>query len=251
MLRLKIIVNCGPCAAFIEQCLRSITSQTYPHWEAYVTVDPCGDRTFERALVGQGDDARIVVTRNRTPLYSMANLVRAIARSQAQPEEVIVVLDGDDWFYTDQALQVIVNTYLRHDCWLTYGSWVPNVDDGYVGQWPPYPEGTTDFRRHPHRATAVRTWKKWLWDWLDDGDLRAADGQYFRVTEDQAVMLPLLEMSGTGRAKHIPTILMIYNRATAYSCDKIRSHELRANEAYIRSKAPYARLPSKRVRVKP
>ena len=62
------------------------------------------------------------------------------------------------------ALQVIVNTYLRHDCWLTYGSWVPNVEDGYVGQWPPYPEGTTDFRRHPHRATAVRTWKKWLWD---------------------------------------------------------------------------------------
>ena len=79
----------------------------------------------------------------------------------------------------------------------------------------------------------------------------AADGQYFRVTEDQAVMLPLLEMSGTGRAKHIPTILMIYNRATAYSCDKIRAHELRANEAYIRSKAPYARLPSKRVRGKP
>ena len=141
MLRLKIIVNCGPCAAFIEQCLRSITSQTYPHWEAYVTVDPCGDRTFERALVGQGDDARIVVTRNRTPLYSMANLVRAIERSQAQPEDVIVVLDGDDWFYTDQALQVIVNTYLRHDCWLTYGSWVPNVDDGYVGQWPPYRRG--------------------------------------------------------------------------------------------------------------
>ena len=80
MLRLKIIVNCGPCAAFIEQCLSSIKSQTYPHWKAYVTVDPCGDRTFERAIVGQGDDARIVVTRNSTPLYSMANLVRAIER---------------------------------------------------------------------------------------------------------------------------------------------------------------------------
>jgi hypothetical protein len=45
----------------------SIKRQTYPHWEAYVTVDPCGDRTFERAMVGQGDDVRIVVTRNLTP----------------------------------------------------------------------------------------------------------------------------------------------------------------------------------------
>jgi len=251
MLRLKIIVNCGPCEAFIESCLMSIKRQTYPHWEAYVTVDPCGDRTFERALVGQDDDTRIVVTRNFTPLYSMANLVRAIERSQAQPEDVMVVLDGDDWFYTDQALQVIVDTYIKHDCWLTYGSWVPNVNNGYVGQWPPYPEGTTDFRSHRYLATAVRTWKKWLWDWIDDRDLRAKDGQYFCVTEDQAVMLPMLEMSGTGRAKHIPTILMIYNRANTYSCDKIRSQELRENAAYIRSKAPYARLPRKMVRVKP
>ena len=248
MLRLKVIVNCGPCEAFIEQCLSSIKSQTYRHWDAYVTVDPCGDKTFERALVGKEDDTRIVVTRNFTPLYSMANLVRAIERSQAQPEDVIVVLDGDDWFAHDQALQVIVDTYIRHDCWLTYGSWVPNVDDGYVGQWPPYPEGTTDFRSQPHLATAVRTWKRWLWDWIDDDDLRAADGQYLRVTEDQAVMLPMLEMSGMNRAKHIPMILMIYNRANLYSCDRTRPRELRENEAYIRSKAPYALLQKKMVR---
>ena len=94
--------------------------------------------------MGQDDDARIIVTRNLTPLYSMANLVRAIERSQAQPEDGIVVLDGDDWLDTDQALQVIVGTYNNYDCWPTYGSWVPNVDDGYVGQWPPYPEGITD-----------------------------------------------------------------------------------------------------------
>jgi len=251
MLRLKIIVNCGPCEAFIEPCLSSIKSQTYPHWDAYVTVDPCGDRTFERALVSKGDDARIVVTCNTTPLSIMANLVRAISRSPPPPEEWMVVLDGDDWFYDDRALQVIVNTYMTYDCWLTYGSWVPNVDDGYVGQWPAYPEGTRDFRRRSYLATAVRTWKKWLWDLIDDRDLRDKNGQYFCVTEDQAVMYPMLEMSGTCRAKHIPTILMTYNRANAYSCDKVRRHELQENEAYIRGKAPYVRLQRKRVQSKP
>ena len=60
----------------------------------------------------------------------------------------------------------------------------------------------------------------------------------------------MLEMSGMNRAKHIPTILMIYNRANLYSCDKIRLHELRENEAYIRSKAPYALLQKKMVRGK-
>jgi glycosyltransferase involved in cell wall biosynthesis len=245
MLRLKIIVNCGPCEAYIDKCLDSIKCQTYLHWEAYVTVDPYGDRTFERAQEGSGHDLRIVVTRNPRPLYSLTNLVHAIGRSQAQPEDVIVILDGDDWFYDASALQVIVDTYTTYDCWLTYGSWEPNVDDGYVGQWPPYPEGLTAFRGHRYLATQVRTWKKWLWDLIDDRDLRDAEGQYFRVTGDQAVMFPMLEMSGTQRAKHIPAILMIYNRATPHSDDKTKYHEMRENEAYIRSKASYAQLREK------
>ena len=248
MLRLKIIVNCGPCEAYIGQCLDSIKCQTYPHWEAYVTIDPHGDRTFERAQERKGNDTRMVVMRNTMPLYSLANLVRAIDRSQAQPEDVIVILDGDDWFYDESALQVIVDTYTTYDSWLTYGSWEPNVDDGYVGQWPPYPEGITDFRCRDYLATQVRTWKKWLWDLIDDRDLRDEKGQYFRTTGDQAVMFPMLEMSGTHRAKHIPTLLMIYNRATPHSDDKTKYHEMRQTEAYIRSKPSYSQLRGKIVR---
>ncbi|ETX08564.1 glycosyltransferase family A protein [Candidatus Entotheonella palauensis] len=248
MLKLKIIVSCGPCEAYIGQCLDSIKRQTYPHWQAYVTVDPHGDRTSERALEASINDPRIAVTRNAIPLYSMANLVHAIDRSQAQPEDVIVVLDGDDWFYHDRALQVIVDTYTTYDCWLTYGSWMPNADDGYVGQWPAYPEGTTDFRGRGHLATAVRTWKKWLWDLIDDRDFRDEQGHYFRASGDQAVMYPMLEMSGTRRAKHIADILMVYNRDTAYSDDKTKPREMQRNETYIRSKPAYTPLRDKIVR---
>src|SRR5205823_1838336 len=145
-------------------------------------------------------------------LYSMANLVRAIERSRAQPEDIIVVLDGDDWFYTENALQIIADTYATYDCWLTYGSWVSNVAH-IAGRLPAYDEGTTDFRHAEWLATAVRTWKKWLWDLIDDKDLRDEKGEYFSVVEDLAVMLPMLEMSGTSRAQHIPDILMLYNRA--------------------------------------
>jgi hypothetical protein len=47
MLNLKLIVNCGPCEAYIGKCLDSIKRQTYAHWKAYFTVDPHGDRTFD------------------------------------------------------------------------------------------------------------------------------------------------------------------------------------------------------------
>ena len=33
----------------------------------------------------------------------------------------MVVLDGDDWFATPDALGIIHETYRRRNCWMTYG----------------------------------------------------------------------------------------------------------------------------------
>ena len=91
-------------------------------------------------------------------------------------------------------------------------------------------------------GTAVRTWKRWLWDLIDDRDFRDAGGDYFRVTEDQATMLPLLEMSGVDRAKHIGEVLMVYNRSSPYACATTRREEMLANCGFIRARPPYRRL---------
>ena len=114
--------------------------------------------------------------------------MRAIQHSEAEAEAVIASLDGDDWFATPDALRAIADAYEKSGCWLTYGSWISNVErpDGRRdGVWPAYPKETTDFRRTRWLGTAVRTWKKWLWDHIRDADLRDAYGEYFRIAEDQ------------------------------------------------------------------
>lgn len=242
---LRIIVNCGPCEEYIAKCLTSIRVQRFTDWQAYVTVDPCGDRTFEKAVSAVRGHPRIEVIQNPVRRFAMLNLKLAIERSQAREDDVIVILDGDDWFATPNALRTIDETYRRFDCWMTYGSWIadqPDIEPDRRGGWPAYPENTTDFRTAEWRATAVRTWKKWLWDLIDDRDLRDRDGNYFRVTEDQAVMLPMLEMSGTERARHITETLMVYNRSTPYACGLTRCEEMLANSRYIRTLPPYSRL---------
>jgi glycosyltransferase involved in cell wall biosynthesis len=240
----KIIVNCGPCQGYIGKSLASLKAQTQTQWEAYITIDPCDDRTFEEALETKAGDERINITRNEERLYSMANLVRAIKRSCARPEDIIVVLDGDDWFHTTHALQIIADTYAQYDCWMTYGSWVSNVAH-IPGGLPAYEAGTTDFRQAEWLATAVRTWKKWLWDLIDDKDLRDEEGEYFNVVEDLAVMFPMLEMSGTNRARHIPDLLMLYNRANPACVGNIRRAEMERVAQYLRSKPPYKPLSAK------
>ena len=216
----KIIINCGPCQDFIGRCLASVRAQTFANWDAYVTVDPCGDDTSVRAVLAAASDPRIHVRGNHTRRYSMANLVAAIRWCGAGHEDVIVSLDGDDWFARDDALQIIADAYERFDCWVTYGSWLsvklaPNRKPN--GRWPAYPEGTVDFRGHPFLGTAVRTWKRWLWDHLRDDDLRNETGEYVRVSEDKLVMIPLLELCGTSRAHHIDAPIMIYNKIVDYT----------------------------------
>jgi hypothetical protein len=171
----------------------------------------------------------------------MANLIRAISRSGALPEDIIVVLDGDDWFATSHALHLICETYAKFDCWMTYGSWVSDQPDMY-GKWPAYPEGTTDFRNSEWLGTAVRTWKRWLWDLIDDSDFRDAEGKYFRVTEDRASVLPMLEMSGTRKAKHIKAVLMIYNRSSPHACCYTCRDEMLANAEYLKTRPRYSPL---------
>lgn len=247
----KIIVNCGPCEEYIGTCLESVMSQSVTAWEAFVTVDPCGDGTFERASRETRGDARIHVKRNETRLYSLCNLVTAIRESNAEPEDVIVVLDGDDWFATEHALLMIACVYENFDCWMTYGSWLSNVprpDGRRDGLWPAYPEGTTRFRHTRWLGTAVRTWKKWLWDHIEDADLRNDSGEYFRVSEDQAVMLPLLEMCGTSKAKHVSEPIMVYNKKVKYKVDGQIAEESARNAHLLDIRPPYPRLESKVLR---
>lgn len=237
---LKIVINCGLCEEFIGPCLESLQMQTYFYWEAFVTVDRRGDRTLERAVATAAGDPRIHITRNERRLYAMENLLRAVARSNAEPDDVIVILDGDDWFITDRALERIAFEHADHDCWLTYGSWISNSRE-HPGRWPAYPHGT-DFRSAPWLGTAVRTWKKWLFDLIDDDDLRDHKGRYFRVGEDVACMFPMLEMATTLRARHIEEPLLLYNRKSHHDPKRRLKNELLRNVADLRSRRRYAPL---------
>ena len=247
---LKIITNCGACEPYIGRCIDSLRTQTFEDWEAFVTVDPCGDATYERALDAARGDARIHVVRNERRLWAMENVVRAVARSGDDPDDVLIVVDGDDWLATSHALATIAAAHADDECWMTYGSWVSSIDPD-DGRWGPYPAGTRDFRTASWRGTAVRTWKRWLWDAIDDRDLRDEDGRYFRIVEDRAYMLPMLEMATTRRARHIAEALLIYNRGNPLGVGKVMLDEMYRCTAVVHARPPYRPLPEKSVHNQP
>lgn len=236
---LHVVINCGLCAEFIGRCLASVRRQRFTSWRAHVTLDRDGDGTFAAALAARGGDERISIVRNPVRRYPMANLVAAIARSGAAPEDVIVVLDGDDWLIDDDAFGLIARTYRTSDCWVTYGSWISNRADR-PGLWPAYAPGTTDFRDAPWLGTALRTWKRWLFDRIDPSAFRDARGEWLRNADDLAVMFPLLEMATTDRARHIARPLMLYNLRSDHDEGSEMARESERNTAWLRSRPRYA-----------
>jgi glycosyltransferase involved in cell wall biosynthesis len=233
-----VIINCGRCESFIGDCLASLQRQTRTDWRAQVTVDRDGDGTFARAIETRGNDERIVITRNPVRLFPMGNILAAIERSAAAPEDVIVILDGDDWLIDDRALDTIARAY-DDGCWVTYGSWISNRPDR-PGRLPAYPFDTRDFREGPWLATAVRTWKKWLFDRIDRQDFRDMHGELLRVAEDLACMFPLLEMATTRRARHIAEPLMLYNFLSDHDPGPGFARESDRMKAWLRARPRYS-----------
>src|SRR5581483_2456725 len=92
---LIVLVNCGPAEKYIADCLASILQQSVQDWQAFVTIDPAGDSTLQRAVIASGCDSRIHIHHNSEWQGPMVNTMHAIRRSKAEPEDVIVVLDGD------------------------------------------------------------------------------------------------------------------------------------------------------------
>lgn len=244
-MNIQIVIMCGPCEAFVKRCIQSLQAQDDPDWDARVIVDPCGDKSFEAASEAAARDGRFHLHQNLQRMYSMFNLIQAIRLSEAGSEDVIVVVDGDDWLNQTDAIRKIRSTYAKHDCWLTYGSWISNVPH-IPGMWSAYPHDIRDFRMSPWLATGIRTWKKWLWDLVDDEDFRDEHGRYFRYASDVAYMLPMLEMSGTRRSVHIPEPLLFYNRANPHCEQEVAKEGQFRNALYTRCKKPYPRLDRRR-----
>ena len=99
------------------------------------------------------------------------------------------------------------------------------------------------FRDHRWLASHLRTWRKELLLKVDVSEFKRADGEWLDTTGDQAIMFPMLELSGH-RSRHIAEVNYVYNVANATRDGA--SNEARQTELsnYLRSKKRHQQLES-------
>lgn len=224
-------LNAGQAAA---RCIASVRFQSFTHWR-YIYIDAdSDDDTYQFACHAKENDDRIHVKRNR-PRVSLLDNLLPIWRT-VDDEDIIVWIDGDDWLATEHALAVVASVYQKNDAWMTYGQFM--LQQGTIGFAAPVGPNP---REEPWRATHLKTFKGWLLKEIRDADLQQADGTWYDLAIDQAIMLPMLEMAGE-RAIFIPQILYVYNAAHSFEANGSPAERTREIELLrrIRSQLRYS-----------
>jgi len=224
---------------WIGKCMASVRAQKYKNYVHVVVDDASTDKTWNEILIH--DHQRSHLYRNKKNQKWIKNALQYLDRHIESDEDIIVILDGDDWLAHHEVLYFLYMLYKVSDTWMTYSLF--QYPDGRDSSWiPRYPTEVLknrDFRKFVWSFTHLRTFKAFLWQNLDKEDLKGPDGNYTPYTYDQALLFPMLEMCPYGRIKFIDNILYVYNTDNPLQVEKYDKVKQQALGRWFRSKPKY------------
>lgn len=207
------IVTCSfNNALFAEHNIRSVAVQNGPPFRFIYVDDYSTDATADivkKSLKQLPSKITAHFIQNTSRQGALANLYTAI--HTLPPEEVVLILDGDDFLAHAEVVNILLS-YYQKGAWLTYGSYLDFPQMSWGPFSCPLPEQTLKeglVRSLPWVASAPRSFYAGLFHNIKKSDLQE-DGAFLRVTYDAAIMFPLMEMAQE-RAVFIPEPLYLYN----------------------------------------
>lgn len=242
------------CAGAAEKCVRSIQSQTYENFVHVIVDDASTDDTWERIKRLRAE--RVVAHRNAA---NRKWLLNALAYLKPRDEDIVALIDLDDWLAVPDALQKVAEIYQREQCWLTYGDYcmasslpkfelfrklraalsLPHRSARHCRPLPQEVLNRRAFREIGYCTSHLRTFKGFLWNALQPADLLDRDGQYPVMACDTAIMYPMLEMCQVGKIRFVPNVLYVYNDLNPLNDHKLDFDMQRRTDAWFRQKQKY------------
>ena len=151
-------------------------------------------------------------TRNMGSAYAKYRIFNYIQRV-SNPNDYVMVMDGDDVLSHDGVLQYIHKEILKHKPWFMWG----RIRGKFEEQCGPLPVKTSkirefarDMKRQVWPVCHPRIFKSHLLNLMDEMDFRNANNQWLQKSTDRPFMFAFLEYSGDHRV-HFLSEQQIYN----------------------------------------
>ena len=221
----------------------SILAQRYSNYHV-IYVDDCSpDGTYDSVksyLAAHNAQDKFILIRNEERRKALANLYYAI--HLCNPHSIILILDGDDRFATNEAMLRVNQAYDNPNIWLTYGQYRVQ-QTGQIGFCEAYPQHIIDhnnFRYYPSGPSHLRTFYAGLFHKVNIDDL-LFQGDFFPMTYDLAIMFPMIEMAAHHH-EFIRDVLIDYNEGNPINDHKVGKGLQRKYDLIIRARTVYKEL---------
>jgi glycosyltransferase involved in cell wall biosynthesis len=218
---IKVITPFYNPGEFLETCVNTLMSQKYENFKVLFVDDCSTDGSFDKL---PHDNEKVVVIKNEIRKTALENIHDAII-NHCEPDDIVVLIDGDDWLPNKNVLSYINDFYNQNDCWIMYGQ--SQWTDGRRGFASAYSaEEFKSIRKSPFRVSHLRTFRAGLYQKIKEQDsdfscMKDSNNEFYKMTYDVAIMFPMLEMAGVEKVAFNDTILYIYNRNNPISDDRV------------------------------
>ena len=209
--RMVVVIPSYKNEKWVEKNLTSVLTQKYSNFRVIYIDDLSPDQTYmmvKRTVENFKAAGKVSVLQNSIRKGALQNLYEAI--HSCSDDEIIVTLDGDDWFPNKTVLSYLNEIYSRKTpVWLTHGTYISS--HGAIGLSRSASKDT--IKRNAFRTefqpSHLRTFYAWLFKRIKKEDL-LYKGEFFPMAWDLAMMYPMLEMAGSRHA-FISKVMYIYN----------------------------------------
>jgi len=225
--------------ASLEKTLASVFSQNYENYRVVYIDDASDDGSFDLAsdlIFDHCQSGHVTSVRNEQKLGKLANIARAV--ESCTNEEIVLVLDGEDWLAHEWVLQRLNSYYSDPDLWMAFSQ---------TREYPFFQPAVCQiepclkdkkFRSDLVLSSQAFTFYAALFKKIHPSDF-IFQGQYFPAGEDLAYTIPMLEMASE-HVHLIPEVLTISNKQNSCVPEIPEILELQVQcEKWIRSLTPY------------
>lgn len=222
--------------------LGSIFFQQYDNYRV-IYIDDCSSddtgKLVDAYVKKMNQQNRFNLIINTERKKAMANIYHAV--HMCDDDEVVVMLDGDDWLAHEHVLELLNTLYADPNVWMTFGSFsVFPEGRGWAADIPQEVIDMNAFRFFQPAPSHLRTFYAGLFKQIKKEDLYQGD-HFYEYTYDLAMMFPMIEMAGE-RFKFISQIVYIYNDANSINDHKVGKINQRQTDLIIRNKKRYKRI---------
>lgn len=196
---------------YVGQMLASIVAQSYSNWRVILIDDMSDPEHYEKqrqvikrwSMVADPhldhDDllltppaARISWVGNLSKQWEVANVLWGI-KMCCSDDDIVCRIDADDYLCDLDALKVLNEVYKLHspDCLWTAHRWFDDKRLTNMNISAPMPDGSDPYI-HPWVSSHLKTFRKKIFNQINDENFRGKDGKYIKRAGDQCLYLPIL-----------------------------------------------------------